>query len=300
MLDHPSIGEKNDGGAKPKKPTSSYRKLRRKFAKTRLRVPLVWLQHRNLWPSDVFVASYPKSGTTWTRFVLFEVLSGLPAGFKATNELMARIGKHSKGLSLLPGGGRLIGTHEQYRKDYKRAIYIARDPRDVVLSEYAFLRSLEYFRGSLDQYISTFLFTCGSAYGYGPWQRHVASWLDAPIAQSNDLLVVRFEDMRRDPVTWFTRMVEFLDVDVNEDKIRLAVENNTLQKMREKEDKEPVRASIKGRFVRSGSVRGWVSQLSSAQVRLIEQHAGESLLRLGYQLTSEADAQPDAHIVLSA
>jgi hypothetical protein len=295
---HQSAGDQapNDTGAKPQKPTSAYRKLRRKFAKTRLRAPLVWLHHRHLSPTDVFVASYPKSGTTWTRFVLFEILSGLPAGFKTTNQLMTGIGQHTKGLRLLPGGGRLIGTHEQYRKDYGRAIYVVRDARDVLLSEFAFLKALDYFRGDLDEFISTFVFTCGSAYGYGPWQRHVSSWLDSPIAATENLLVVRYEDLRQDPVHCFTRMAEFLRLDVAREKIELAVENNSLQKMREKERKEPVRASIRGRFVRNGTVRGWVSQLSPAQVRLIEEHTGSALLRLGYTLSSQlgAEAAPNA------
>jgi hypothetical protein len=286
-------GEKanNSTGEKQKKPTSAYRQLRRKFAKSRLRAPLTWLRHRNLRPADVFIASYPKSGITWTRFVLFEMLSGMPAGFRATNQLMTGIGQHSKGLRLLPGGGRLIGTHEQHRKEYKRAIYVVRDARDVVLSEYAFLKALDYFRGDLDEYISTFLFTCGSAYGYGPWHRHVSSWLDSPIAGTDNLLLVRFEDLRKEPVPWFARMAEFLGVDVDQEKIKLAVENNSIQKMREKENREPVRASIKGRFVRDGAVRGWVSKLTPAQVQLIEEHAGSALLRLGYPLSSQLRAE---------
>ena len=277
--------------AKQKKPTSAYRKLRRKFAKTRLRSPLVWLQHRNLSSTDVFLGSYPKSGITWTRFVLFEMLSGMHAGFRSVNQLMTGVGQHSKALRLLPEGGRLVCTHEQYRKDYHRAIYVVRDARDVLLSEFAFLSALDYFRGDLDQFISTFLLTCGSAYGYGPWQRHVDSWLDSPIAASGNLLLVRFEDLRQNPMHWFTRMAEFLGVDADQEKIRLAVANNSIQNMREKENREPVRASIRGRFVRDGAVRGWVSKLSPAQVRLIEEHAGSALLRLGYPLASELRAE---------
>lgn len=276
---------------KPKKPTSAYRQFRRKFAKTPFRVPLTWWRHRGLVPADVFVASYPKSGTTWTRFVLFEMISGMPAGFRATNQLMTGIGLHTKGIRLLPGGGRLIGTHEQYRKEYKRAIYLVRDARDVVLSEFAFLSALDYFRGDLDEYISTFLLTCGSAWGYGPWQRHATSWLDSPLAGTDNMLLLRFEDLRKDPLPGFTKMAEFLGVNVDQEKIKQAIENNSIQKMREKEDKEPVRASIKGRFVREGKVRGWISKLTPAQVQLIEEHAGDVLLRLGYPLASQLAAE---------
>jgi hypothetical protein len=296
---HGAVKAQNNTGVKQKKPTSAYRQLRRKFAKTRLRAPLVWLQHRNLSPTDIFLGSYPKSGITWTRFVLFEMLSGMHAGFKSVNQLMTGVGQHTKALRLLPGGGRLVSTHEQYRKDYRRAIYVVRDARDVLLSEFAFLSALDYFRGDLDQFISTFLFTCGSAYGYGPWQRHVSCWLDSPIGGTENLLLVRFEDLRQDPVFWFARMAEFLGVDVHQEKIRLAVANNSIQNMREKENREPVRASIKGRFVRDGAVRGWVSKLSPAQVRLIEEHAGSALLRLGYPLSSQLNLETGGDSIMA-
>ena len=290
-----SVIDKTDVGTgdKKKKPSSIYRKIRRKFAKTRLRVPLNWLRHRGLEPADVFFAGYPKSGTTWSRFVLFEVLTGKPAGFRQTNTLMPIIiHSQSKALRLLPGGGRLISTHEDYQKEYRKAIYITRDPRDVVLSEYAFYTVLDYYHGTLDRFIDSFLFTKNcSVYGYGPWQRHVFTWLDSPITGTENLMVLRFEDLRKDPASGFAQMVKFLGVEVDMDKIIRAIENNTVQKMREKEDKEPVRASIRGRVVRHGAVRGWLSQLTPEQVHRIEKHAGEAMARMGYPLLSEMNQQ---------
>ncbi len=277
--------DSKNNGAKQKKPTSVYRKIRRKFAQTSLRAPLVWWRHRGLDPTDMFFAAYPKSGTTWARFVLFEMLSGKPSGFKATNQQMPGVGLHFNALRLLPNGGRLVATHEYYRKDYSRAIYMVRDARDVLLSEFAFLSALEYYTKDLDNFVKTFLFTCVSA--YGPWHKNVASWLDSPIAKSGNMLVVRYEDLRKDPVPLFGQMADFLGAKVSEEKIREAVANNSIQNMRAKEDKEPVRASIKGRFVRDGRVRGWVSKLTPEQVRLIDEHAGSVLLRLGYPLSSE-------------
>lgn len=282
----------NDRGARRKKPTSAYRRLRRKFVRTRLREAVVWLRHRNLCPADIFFGAYPKSGTTWSRFVLFEMLSGIASGFKATNQLMGGIGDHSKAMPLLPGGGRLISTHEYYRKDYGRAIYLVRDVRDVLLSEYAFLKALDFYRDDLDSFVSHFLFTRVS--GYGPWQHNLTSWLDSPIAKNGNLLLIRFEDIRQDPVPCFVRMAEFLGVEVSKEKIKQAVANNSIQKMREKEDKEPVRASIRGRFVRDGAVGSWISRLSPAQVHLIEEHAGSVLLRLGYSLSSQLGADDAA------
>jgi|SRR5579862_393401 len=294
--------EQNHGGSektwvKKKQPNSLSRKFYRKLAQTRLRVPVDWMHHRNLLPNDVFLGSYPKSGITWTRFVLFEILSGKEAGFYSINELMPGVGRQSKALRLLPGGGRLICTHEQYHKHYRRAIYVVRDARDVLLSEFAFVKALDLIGNDIDKFISSFLFTCTQNYGWGPWQRHVDSWLDSPIGGTDNMLLVHYEELRKDPVTWFTRMTEFLGVNVDREKIELAVARNTLENMREKERKEPVRASIRGRFVRDGSVRGWLSKLSPEQVRLIEKHAGRALARLNYPLSPQLTAEQTPGLV---
>ncbi|HWY54551.1 MAG TPA: sulfotransferase domain-containing protein [Terriglobales bacterium] len=267
-----------------KKPTSAWRKFRRHISKTKLRVPHIWLRHRGITPTDVFFASYPRSGTTWSRFTLFEILTGQEASFHAVNAAVRGVGRHKFGAHLLPANGRLIATHEQYRTDYKKAIYLVRDVRDVILSEFAYTRALEFFRGDLDEFLNVFL--CGKISGFGPWPRHITSWLNSPIAGTDNMLVMRFEDLRQNPDEGFSRMADFLGVRVDQERIRRAVANNLLEKMKEKEQAEPQRASVKDRFVRTGSVQAWRSKLSPAQVQFIEQHAGSLLLRLGYQLAS--------------
>ncbi len=289
MTEQNNGGSNSNNNGKQKKPTSAYKKFRRKFARTPLRAPLVWWRHRGLNPSDMFFCAYPKSGTTWARFVLFEMLSGIPSGFKATNQQMPGVGLHHNALRLLPNGGRLVASHEYFRKEYHRSIYMVRDARDVLLSEFAFLSALEYYTNDLDSFVKTFLYTVVSA--YGPWHKNVTSWLDSPIANNGNMMLVRYEDLRKDPVPLFAQMADFLGAQVSEEKIRQAVENNSIQNMRKKEDKEPVRASIKGRFVRDGKVRGWVSKLTPEQVALIDKVAGPTLQRLGYPLGSEILAE---------
>jgi len=286
--------EKNAVG-KRRKPSSTYQKLRRKLSKTGLRAPITWLRHHSLVPADVIFSSYPRSGTTWSRFTLFEILTGRAAGFEAVNSTICSIAAHSNGPRLLPQNGKFIASHERYRPEYKRAIYLARDARDVALSEFAYTRALEFFEGDLDQFLTTFL--CGKISAFGPWQRHVTSWLDSPIAATGNLLVVRFEDLRQNPREGFARMAEFLGVNVDEERIRQAIANNSLDKMKEKEEAEPQRASVKGRFVRGGAVQGWRGKLTPAQVELIERHAGSALARLGYPvatLTMEPEMDAEA------
>jgi hypothetical protein len=292
----------SDNVQKGKKATSTYQRLRRELSKTKLRTPHIWLRHRGLNQGDVFIASYPRSGVTWSRFTLFEILTGQAAGFDKVNARIPGVGRHQNAIVLPPGNRRLIATHEQYRKEYKRALYLVRDPRDVALSEFAYTRALEFFRGDFDQFLKTFL--CGKLDGFGPWPKHVLSWLDSPIAGTADFLLVRYEDLRQNPLEGFERIVDFLGIDVDEQRIRHAIDNNSLDRMKEKEHSEPQKVSLKSRFVREGSVQGWRSKLTESQIAFIEQHAGSALLRLGYPVAKKsrdadagigAVASPAAH-----
>lgn len=254
--------------------------LRHEVAKTKVRVPVIWARHRGFRESDVFLASYPRSGNTWLRFLLLEILTGQTAEFQRTNNLLPSVGEHSGAAALLPSKGRLIKTHESYRPEYKKAVYLVRDARDVVSSEYQFQTSRGWFEGSFDEYVQSF--ACGDVSGYGSWQSHVSSWVDSPLAGTGNLLLLRFEDMRRDTATTLSQICGFLGVESKAGDVERAIQSNSLERMREKEKKNPQRVSQKGRFVGSGSVEGWRSKLSEAQIQIIEKYAAGTLLRVGY------------------
>lgn len=285
-----------------KKPESIIGKLRFRLSKTKLRAVIQWQRHRGFRPADIFFSTYPRSGTTWTRFTMFEILTGESANFESVNSVMLGVGIHDRARPVLPNGGRLIGTHESYRKEYKRAVYLVRDVRDVILSEYAFITALDRFHGGLDDFISDFF--RGKINGFGSWPRHVTSWLDSPIAGTANLLVFKYEDLRRDPETNFRKMLDFAGMKRDPEAIRRAIANNSLEKMREKEIDSPRKASVRGRFVRTGQVQGWKGKLSDDQLRVIEAAAGEVLVRLGYPLVtgshSAASAPPVADGAMTA
>ena len=276
----------------------TFRKIRYKALRTKLRAPITWSQHRGSRPSDVFLASFPRSGNHLFRFLLHEILTGRTADFDTIKQTLPWITSSWRRASrVLQGGGRLISTHEQYRQEYRRAIYLVRDVRDLVLSCYSFAtfhsgEAAYYDIRDFDTYLRMFLRT--KITRYGPWQEHVLSWLDCPISTSGHLLVIRFEDMRRNPEDTLMRVAEFLGVHADRRRISAAIDNNTLGKMRAKEDASQTlvhRGTEEGRFVREGQVGGWRENLTEAQVELIQQWAGNALARMGYSVeTSGVDA----------
>lgn len=263
------------------------RRVRHELSKTGIRSPLLWARHRGFQAGDVFTASYPRSGSTWLRFILVELLAGKSSGFTSVNNASPDVGHHAGGQPLLPGGGRLIKTHELYRKSYKRAIYLARDPRDVMLSEFNYEKNLGVIDDNFDAFLDAFLRKGVNPFGL--WVDHVNTWLDAADTGQCELLIVRFEDMRRETEKTLAQMMEFLNFPVDGETIRKAVEANSLEQMKEKEKINPQRASAKGRFVGSGSVAGWKNKLTPAQLQKMDQYAGSAMTRLGYALASETN-----------
>jgi len=180
---------------------TTLKELRYKASRTKLRAPQAWWEHRGLNDKDVLFASFERSGNTWLRFVLMEILTTGDAGFLNVNQVLPEMGTHREMKPVLPNGGRLIKTHEQYRSEYKRAIYLMRDLRDVMLSNWArdkemgFSAYFDHGKG-MDGYVESFL--RGKVTRFGSWQSHVDSWLNCPLAKNGNLLVVRYEDLRRD------------------------------------------------------------------------------------------------------
>jgi len=222
---------------------------------------------------------------------------GEEAGFGKIDKCMPEINWHRGVPPILPGGGRLIKTHEQYRKDYTKAVLLVRDIRDVLIS--CHVRAVEIglaplvSKGDFDSFMLSFL--KGKALQMGSWQEHTRTWLESPIAKSGNLMVVRYEDLRKNSEQVLGELLQFLGVTPDFQIIRKAINDNSLQQMRVKEDKSrkageqsALLASHKsnqedGRFVRKGAVGGWRTKLTDAQVKIIEQYAGDALASLGYE-----------------
>jgi hypothetical protein len=254
------------------------------LAKTQLRSPLIWLRHRGLDISDVMIASYPRSGNTWLRFLLAEIVAESSPGFDHISKVVPEIGLHFVASAPLPGEGRLIKTHECYRREYARAIYLARDVRDVALSYFERGKHLGVF---VDIEFETFLprFLDGKMNTVGSWQGHVRAWLESPLARQGNLLAIRFEDMRMDTENTLLHILEFLGIPIDRSKVRDAIASNALEQMRAKEQDSrrlPQISEEGGRFVRKGAVAGWREKLSVQQVDLVARHAGAELVLLGY------------------
>ena len=254
---------------------------RARFRSKVLRRPLVVVRHRGLRPNDALVVSYPRSGLTWTVFMLRHALTGVPATFGNLNEAIPYLGAHAQVPGILADGGRLIRSHETLDVGPRRVVYLVRDPRSVVLSEYRWQLMSGYFAGSLSDFVDDFL--SGAANPWGAWDRHVRRWSAHQERTSGPLQVVRYEDLRRDPAGELARVLGFLGDETPPDRLEEIVTANDLTAMRQSErDTSIPKVREDLDFVGEGGVAAWRDQLPADASARITARFGETIARAGY------------------
>jgi hypothetical protein len=125
-----------------------------------------------------------------------------------------------------------------------------RDPRDVMVSYYHFLqvRDAPLFRGDFSGFIRN------SKYGLKSWFEHTASWIE----QWD--LIVRYENLRSNPVEECKRLLEWLDVSVNDGDLKELVHRSDIRNISKSEKTAPpsrAKNDSKFRFIRNGQQRQW-------------------------------------------
>lgn len=270
------------GGETVKQKLKAFRFRNRTF-----REPLVRLRHRGITPRDNFLASYTRSGSTYLRFMLFEALTGDSAEFGVVRRGIPSVGKQHEARPVFPGGGRMIQTHEPYSHGDRRVAYVVRDARSVVLSEYAWHQRMGRAVGSFENFLTDFL--RGRSTPWGSWEKHVEYWLNSEPARNDHLLLVRYEDLFKEPERIVPNVLDFLGTPLDSATIRKIIENNSLDSMRSKEDRAKEagwgrRSEV--RYVNKGASAGWKERLAPAFSRRIEEHFGSTLNRLGYEVDS--------------
>lgn len=245
-------------------------------------------RHRGLTPADVMLASYPRSGNTWTKFMLAELLTGSEVDFSSNEDVVPMVGLHSPAPRLLPGEGRLIKTHEPYHKVYRRAIYLVRDVRDVALS-FRKLRTVEGFEEeSFEEFLARFV--KGAVAGYGSWQAHVSSWLSASDLGA-EVMVVRYEDLIDDTVAMLREIVDFLGLSVDDERLRQIAGNNRPDKMRNR--KTPYTDERMSVTVGTGTYNGWRDKYTASDLARL-QPAVAAMRLAGYVVEDDLAAEPGA------
>lgn len=242
-------------------------------------------------PNDTFLVSYPKSGNTWVRLLISNLLSpAKPADFWTMNRLVPELeGVTKRHLATMPQP-RIIKSHFCFDPRYPRVIYIVRDPRDVVISEYHYQRKTRIINDQypLEDYVSQFIAgkTCPQD---GSWGEHVAGWLVVRYGDPRFLLV-RYETLLCHTIEELARMAAFLGISATQQRLAEVAERSSVDRMRNLEATQGNASSLmRGSrkdvpFVRAAKSGNWRSDLRSSLVEKIEAAWSPIMSYLGYEL----------------
>jgi hypothetical protein len=241
-----------------------------------------------VFPDDTFIASYPRSGNTWTRFLIANLVHPEhPVTFANIETIIPdATALSSRELKRIPRP-RLIKTHEYFEPRYRRVIYLVRDPRDVALSLYNFRRKYGSVDDSypIEQYVAE-RFLPGDL--DIPWGEHVGSWLGTRMNQPGFLLV-RYEDLLQDPPRELCRLASFLGIAASTEMLSQAIERSSANRLRALEKAEhEAWVTTKGKrvdvpFIAEAVAGAWKQKLPEASVAVIESSWGHLMNSLGYE-----------------
>ena len=257
-------------------------------------------EYRKLRLADWVLMSWGKSGRTWFRVMVsrfYQVKYGLPQRELLNFDNLNR--KH-------PAIPRVLFSHNNYLRDYlrdwttldhfrgKKIVLLVRDPRDVAVSQFfQWKYRMRPHKKLLNAYpphgqdASIFEFVTDPKAGVPRIIDFFNGWA-AELPARDDILLIRYEDMRANPQAAMQRVFDFVGTPGTEDEIRQAVEFASYDNMKKLEEKSFFRASgarVKpgdkknpdSFKVRRGKVGGYRDYFDDDQIAVIDAMVAERL-----------------------
>ena len=265
----------------------------------------------------IFIASYPKSGSTWLRCFLDayfmnevdinELLSTITDDFgpaydmgdgKMIAEYNFEIQQFLRPMALLRlvkqylstdksipffvkthNANLLINGYEMIPATLtKSVIFIVRDPRDV-LPSFSKHMGVDMDKG-VEWMQDKFRMLGGSTKAsdfISSWKDHTNSWLN-PCA--HNVKYFRYEDMISDPISTFTKMLEHAGINPDRERVIEALELVKLSKLKKQEEKEGFSEHSKHAKGQFFGVKH--KKITPKQSHILEKECGRIMKKLGY------------------
>ena len=268
----------------------------------------------------IWLASYPKSGNTWLRVFIENLFrnTALPANINdlkvvkygdtmyslyervASRQLAGASDAEFHGLrgpvqrflasqpetTIVKTHNALV-AHEGapliYLEHTAGAVYVLRNPFDMVVSMAHHYRTSydDAIRGIASPNHHTPTTPAAIFQILGGWTNHHRSWFGV---ENFTPLLLRYEDMVRDPTKAFGRFIRYLGLPKNPERLKRAIRNSSFKEVQRQERdsgfKERVHADHK--FFRAGGVGRYRDVLDARQIERIINAHGELLIEQGY------------------
>ncbi|XP_019861933.1 PREDICTED: sulfotransferase 1C4-like [Amphimedon queenslandica] len=226
---------------------------------------------------DLYVVSYPKSGTTWTQ----QIVSLIQRGGEKDTHITADIPwleLKGKDFVLALSSPRTLKSHLPYHmmpgrdpaNSIAKYIYIARNPKDVAVSYYYHAKRFTHFDFTGD-WNCFFEFFMKGEVPFGLWFDHVLEWWKYKDAEN--ILFLMYEDLKKDLSGSVKAIAQFMGYSLDDAMIEKITRQCTFDSMKDNPlatyDSLPeapeVTVSNSTPFIRKGVIGDWKNHFSDEQ-----------------------------------
>ncbi len=226
--------------------------------------------------SKIVIFGLPKSGNVWLLNLISDSLDIERVDFRKH--------KSKLGVSMIHDA---LNRRILYRKDIKRGVYLIRDIRDIVVSYYHYSKTEEYHQNFIDPfchyddierfYFEYFLNVIVPKYD---WIKHPETYIKA------GLPIVRYEALWDEPQKEMNLLFQKLGIEINEDKIRSAIEKNDISVLSKQGKEINLGKQIPKSHFRKGGYGNYKNVLPPKVLNHINSYFKDYLLNWGYDLES--------------
>ncbi|KAJ3677309.1 hypothetical protein LUZ60_003033 [Juncus effusus] len=255
-------------------------------------------------PTDLFLISYPKSGTTWLKSIIFAIMTRISYPFDQhplltnnphqcvpTVEMQIAAGRSSL-LGAIPSP-RILSTHlpysilpESVTSSNCRIIYVCRDPKDVLVSQYHFVHESLNMGDQKGPFNEIFDMFCDGVSSYGPVWDHVLGYSKESMIRPQKILFLKYEEMVKDTIKCVKRIAEFIECPFTEAEeksgvVEQIVELCSFQKQKDlKVNKTIIESKIETQipysaYFRKGSIGDWRNHMTLEMAQKLDALADE-------------------------
>ncbi|WP_353930081.1 sulfotransferase domain-containing protein [Okeanomitos corallinicola TIOX110] len=243
--------------------------------------------------NDVYLVSYPRSGNTWMRVIMSELLYHKSGdSIEELQNYVPDIHQPIFTKDLIKSNFHVIKSHYPYVvnnniknrasvKNYKKVVYIVRDPRDILISHYKYLNNFRYsinFDKFIWDWITGRIWPCS-------WQEHVNSWIGMGYENIGvEIELIKYEDLLLNPEPEIMKLSTIMGIQFTSEDVQRALQAAAVEKMRSKETKGMPRheRQEKAQFIGEATNKQWLEKLTAEQLNLIEEYLGHTMKRCGY------------------
>ncbi|XP_077986208.1 sulfotransferase 1 family member D1-like [Glandiceps talaboti] len=266
--------------------------------------------------SDVVVSTFPKSGTTWMTYALMSMYDDLNWKVPGSRRYV-ELSDINVNLDVLTGlfhqhvksiktsmkdipSPRLMACHlppQCYPNIWKaeekkcKIINITRNPKDVCVSFYSYIRHMKYAKMELtwEEWVPAFI---EGKVWFGPWLQHVLGWHKYGL--QDNVLHLYFEDMKKDLKSCLLKVAEFLNRPLTDEKMNKVVQQCSFESMQDMNAPSRIWGSQsegswdeKGSFLRKGQIGSWKQKFTVAQNELFNEALIAEVEKSGLNLQYE-------------